>query len=100
MGTVQKILVAGGILAVVNFGLVIVFGDKGVAEFYRQRSDYQRQLEDNRHLERHNLALLRRIERLKNDPAYLEAVARQQLMVQPDEIVVSLPTSPGGSTEP
>ncbi len=100
MGTVQKILLAAGILAVFHFGLVIVFGDKGVAELYRQRSDYQHQLEDNRQLERHNLALLERIERLQNDPAFLEAVARQQLMVRPDEIVISLPPSAGGATEP
>jgi cell division protein FtsB len=94
VGTLHKILVAAVLLGLVNFGLVIVFGDKGVAELYRQRAAHRLQLAENHRLERTNLALFRRIERLKTDPAYLEAVARQQLMVGSDEIVISLPEAP------
>jgi len=94
MSSVEKILAASALIGLVNFGLVIVFGDKGMAELYRQRSAHERQMADNRGLERQNLTLFRRIERLKTDPAYIEMVARQQRMVRPDEIVISLPENP------
>jgi cell division protein FtsB len=100
VGTLQKILLAAALLGLVNFGLVIVFGEKGVAELYRQRTACRRQLADNQRLERHNLDLFRRIERLKSDPAYIETVARQQLMVRPEEIVITLPEATAAATEP
>ncbi len=96
MGTFQKILMAAVLLGLVHFALVIVFGDKGVAELHRQRTAYQRQTADNDRLEQHNLVLFRKIQRLKTDPAYIEAVARQQMLVRPDEIVISLPAPPPG----
>lgn len=97
MGNRHKILMAVVLLGLVHFALVIIFGDKGVAELYRQRAAHQRQVADNDRLERHNLVLFRKIQRLKNDPAYIEAVARQQLLVRPEEIVISLP---GPTPEP
>jgi cell division protein FtsB len=89
----HNILLAVALLGLVHFALVIVFGDKGLAELYRQRTAHQRQVADNDRLERHNLALFRKIQRLKTDPAYLETVARQQLLVRPEEIVISLPVA-------
>lgn len=94
MGKSQKILMAAVLLGLVHFALVIVFGDKGVAELHRQRAAHQRQVADNERLERHNLELFRKIQRLKNDPVYIEAVARQQLLVRPEEMVISLPAPP------
>ncbi|MDD2604623.1 MAG: septum formation initiator family protein [Desulfobacteraceae bacterium] len=87
----HKIMMAAVLLGLIHFALVIVFGDKGLAELYRQRTAHQRQLADNDRLERHNLVLFGKIQRLRSDPAYIEAVARQQLLVRPEEIVISLP---------
>lgn len=84
-------MLAAVLIGLVHFALVIVFGDKGLAELYRQRDAHRRQVADNHRLERHNLDLFRKIQRLKTDPAYLEAVARQQLLVRPEEIVITLP---------
>jgi len=92
VGNRHKLLMAAVLLGLAHLALVIVFGDKGVVELHRQRAAYQRQVADNHRLERHNLALFRKIQRLKNDPAYIEALARQQMLVRPEEIVISLPS--------
>ena len=101
MQTIHKILFSVALLGLLNFALVIVFGDKGLVELVQQRSACQRQLADNRRLEQQNVMLFRRIGRLKNDPVYIDSVARQQLlMVRPDEVVITLPAVPAAGKEP
>ena len=100
MKTAYKILTVSVLLGLLNFALVIVFGDKGVIELYQQRATLQHQLAESRRQEQRNLSLFRRIERMKHDPAYLEAVARKELLlVGPDELVITLPTPQAASGE-
>ena len=100
MKTTYKILMVSVLLGLLNFALVIAFGDKGVIELYQQRATLQHQLTESQRQEQTNLSLFRRIERLKHDPAYLEAVARKELLlVGPDELVITLPIPPAASGE-
>lgn len=97
MGTAHKIMLAAALLGLVNFGLLIVFGDRGLADLQRQRAVHRRMEAANRALEASNRVLFRRVQRLKADPAYLETVARRQLLlVRPEEIVVTLPPATSG----
>ena len=88
------------LLGLVSFGLVIIFGNQGLFDLYRQRVTLERQMAQNKRQERINISLLRRIERLKNDPVYLDRVARDELlMVGPGEFVITLPDPPAGGKD-
>ena len=100
MRVAPKIVTCCVLLGLLGFALVIVFGNQGLIDLYRQRGTLERQLAKNERQERANISLLRRIERLKSDPAYLERVAREELlMVGPNEIVITLPHVPGGGKD-
>ena len=100
MKVAPKIVTCCVLIGLLGFALVIVFGNQGLIDLYRQRGTLERQLAKNERQERANISLLRRIERLKNDPAYLERVAREELlMVGPNEIVITLPDAPAGGKD-
>ena len=67
---------------------LIFFGDNGVVELLRKRDHLTQLSSANEQLVKDNLQLYRRVDRLHNDPAYIEAVARRELgMVRPDELI-------------
>ena len=85
----QKILLSLVTLVLLNILLVIIFGDRGLVEVNRLKGERNRLLKDNHDLKEKNVSLRREIERLKNDPAYIEHVARQELgMIGRDEVIV------------
>lgn len=68
--------------------LVVLFGDNGLLELNRKHNTHQHLLEENARLTRENLKMYRTIERLENDPAFVESVARHELgMVRSDELI-------------
>lgn len=68
--------------------LLVVFGENGLADLRLLKLERDRLLQKNAELVRENLTLYREIERLKNDPEYLENVARKELgVVAKDELV-------------
>lgn len=68
--------------------LVIVFGDNGLVELSRMRMTQKRLTQENEQLTQDNLAMYRTVDRLQNDPAYIESVARRELgMVRSDELI-------------
>ncbi|MFO7931820.1 MAG: septum formation initiator family protein [Desulfosalsimonas sp.] len=68
--------------------LAIIFGDHGLTGMKAMREELKQIRQENARLEKENIDLYRSINRLKNDPAYIEQVAREELnMVRPDEIV-------------
>ena len=75
----QKILVAGAVVAMFILILVIVFGDNGLVELSRLRAKEQLMVQANETLAGENVDLYRTIGRLKNDPVYIESVARNEL---------------------
>jgi cell division protein FtsB len=68
--------------------MVVVFGDNGLIELHRLRSRHADLVSVNERLRQENLIMYRSVERLQNDPVYIEHVARQEFgMIRPDEII-------------
>jgi len=87
----QNILIFVVILALFSMLLFILFGDKGFADLSQLKAERDRLLRKNAELVQENLSLYREIERLKNDPAYVESVARKELgVIGKDEVIVKL----------
>jgi cell division protein FtsB len=84
----QKIMLAVIFIAMFNFLLVILFGDKGLVELQRLGRVYQQLSKGNERLTRENSQMYRSVDRLQNDPAFVENIARQELgMIRPDELI-------------
>ena len=89
MSSVQKWLVALAVVALFNLTLVIVFGDNGLVELHRLRAQESSLAAQNETLARENVSLYRTIDRLKNDPVYIESVARNELgMVGKNDVII------------
>ena len=75
--------------------LLILIGDNGLLDMNKlkeQKTDLSRK---NEQLARENISLYREINRMKNDPEYLESVARQELgVIAEDEIILKSPSRP------
>lgn len=68
---------------------LICFGDNGIVELYLLRKERDRITEGNEQLHKENTVLYRQVDRLQNDPAYIEEAARQNLgMVGKKEIIL------------
>ena len=89
MNTKQKIFVGISILLLFSLLLFIMFSDSGLADLFKLKSDRDRLLQENEKLKQDNLSLYRTIERLKNDPEYIESIARKELgMIKKDEVIL------------
>ncbi|MGD8242324.1 MAG: septum formation initiator family protein [Desulfobacterales bacterium] len=75
----QTFLLAMAIIGLFAFLLVIIFGDKGLADFHLLRLERDRLVDSNEMLLRENLALYQQKVRLEKDPLYIEHVAREEL---------------------
>lgn len=81
--------IAGMVLFVLL--LLILFGDKGLADLNMLKKDRDRIVEKNRLLMRENLSLYRSIKRLKTDPTYIENIAREELgVVGENELIIKM----------
>lgn len=95
----QKWLLAGTAVVLFNLMLLIVFGDNGLVELARMRAQEHSLADQNEALARENVELYRTIGRLKNDPVYIESVARNELgMVGKDDIIILRPGQKGQRT--
>lgn len=75
---------------VIMFALlvIIILGDNGLVELNRLRHTQQDLLETNTRLTQENVQLYRAIDRLQNDPVFVETIARRELgMIRPDEVI-------------
>jgi len=89
MNTRLTIMLSIGIVFLFGMLLFIVFSDNGLADLYLMKTERDRLLGENRRLTAENLKLYRTIERLKNDPAYIESIARKELgMIRKEEIII------------
>ena len=96
----QKILLSVVIVLLISLLLFIMFSDSGLADLFKLRSEKDRLLQENARLKRENLTLYRTIERLKNDPEYIESIARKELgMIQEGEVILK-PKPPGDEAKP
>ena len=88
MSLKHKILLLLSSLTLVCLLLFITFSDKGLADLTRQRRLRDNLLRQNQNIIQENLTLIRTIERLKNDPGFIENVARQELgMIGRNEVI-------------
>jgi len=85
----QKWLIALAAVVLLNLSLVIVFGDNGLVELSRLRAQQRVLAGQNETFARENVSLYRTIERLKNDPIYIESVARNELgMIGKNDVII------------
>ena len=85
----QKILLLFAILGLFSLLLFIMFSDNGLSDLFTLRSERDRLIQENMRLKRENLTLYRTIDRLKNDPAYIESIARRELgMIRKGEVIL------------
>jgi len=76
------------ILSLFSLLLFIAFGENGLADLNLLKTERDGLLKKNEELVQKNLSLYREVERLKNDPKYVEDVARQELgVIGKDEII-------------
>lgn len=99
MSPSQKWLLAGTAVVLFNLMLLMVFGDNGLVELARMRAQEHSLADQNEALARENVELYRTIGRLKNDPVYIESVARNELgMVGKDDVIILRPGQKGQRT--
>lgn len=71
--------------------MFIIFSENGLADLKQLKTERDILLKKNDELIRKNLSLYREIERLKNDPEYVENVARKELgVIGKDEVVIKV----------
>jgi len=69
--------------------LLIVFGENGLTDRKRLKLRYREVVSENTAIAKESARLYRQIERLKNDPAYIESIARRELgMIGSNEVIV------------
>lgn len=85
----QKILFYFSTFAILFLFFLIIFGDNGVIDLNHVKKERDNLTEENQFIQREITLLSTEINRLKNDPAYIEAIARQELgMIGNDEIIL------------
>jgi cell division protein FtsB len=88
--TVGKRRFVIAILAVAILGLLwsLVMGEMGAVKYFRMRAEANQLRSDIERLKQDNVRLMREVRSLKNDPAYLERLARDKIgLARPGEIV-------------
>ena len=76
-------------------GLILVYSDNGLMRLHELKLDQEKLEQDNERLREENRRLLRKLERIKSDPRYIEDEARKKLgLVRPDETIYRLKDEP------
>ena len=84
------LLLTGGAMFILF--LVIIFGDNGLVEYNRMRVARNSLMETNERITQENDKLYRTIDRLQNDPLFIESTARRELgMIRSDELIFKFP---------
>lgn len=83
-----KIGLAIGIFILVAYFGVIIFGDNGLLDLNRKRERLHAIQAENKTIEKESINLYRRVNRLKNDPDYLEYIIRRELCVIGEDQII------------
>ena len=90
---------AAALIVILSTLLLIVFGDNGLTDRKRLKARFSEVVSENTAIAKENARLYRQIERLKNDPAYIESIARRELgMIGRNEVIVK-PLNPLSSDD-
>ncbi len=98
----MKLKVVVGLLVLLILGYTVL-GEHGLVRLVRSQKQKNALLEDKQRLESENAELKKEIDRLQNDPDYIERVAREELgMVKKGELVIQFadPDESGAPTSP
>ena len=88
MSKTNIVILASLVALVCLFFFWIGFGKQGLLEFYQMSHERDKARQEIEQLRRENAELERTIIRLRQDPRYVEGVARKDLkMVSPDEVI-------------
>lgn len=91
-------ILAAGIVTAYFF--VVIRGDKGWDELNAMKQEVKALKTQNEALSRKNMELRQKVNRLKNDPEFLEDVVRQELkVIAKDEIVFKFKNEETGTHE-
>ena len=91
MGLKKNIMLVLAIMTMCLMLLFIVFGENGLTDLYKLKMEKDNLSKKNDELKKENLSLYREIERLKNDPGYVEDVARKELgVIGKDEVIIKI----------
>ncbi|RJP86567.1 MAG: septum formation initiator family protein [Desulfobacteraceae bacterium] len=89
-----------GSMIIIIFFFLVIQGDNGWNELNAMKQEVQTLKAQNETLSRKNMELQQKVNRLKNDPEFLEDVARQELnVIAKDEIVFKFKKEETGSHE-
>lgn len=92
----QRILISITAFLLVSLFFFIIFSERGLLDLNLLKKEKKVLVEQNEQLARENLSLSIEIDRLENDPRYIENVARQELgMIGKDEIILKPKKVPG-----
>ena len=85
----QNILISISILLLIAFFFFIIISEHGYSDLIRLEREQTKLVLENKMLTQENIAISIEIDRLKNDHAYIENIARQELgMIAKDEIIL------------
>ena len=89
MNTRHRVIISLGGLILVALLFFIVFSERGLADLNWLRKEKRILLERNASVSASNEALSMEIDRLKNDPEYIEQIARRELgMIGREEMII------------
>jgi cell division protein FtsB len=91
MSAKQKWLLGMAALGIIIMSINMICGENGILDLLHVRRDHALLVRNNQAIREENRTLSREIDRLNNDPQYLEEVVKKESkMVRPGEIVVHL----------
>jgi cell division protein FtsB len=91
MGMKQTFLLSVAVLFLLSLCYLIVFSDHGLRELKYLERQRDKLSEENDAIVQDNIALYRRVDRLKHDLSYIESVVRNELgVIGKDEIILKL----------
>ncbi len=91
MNLKKNVILFVAIISMFMMLLFIIFGENGLTDLYRLKTKRDRIVKKTGELTKKNLSLYREIERLKNDPKYVEDVARKELgVIGKDEVIIKV----------
>jgi len=94
----RNIMFVLAIMTIFLMLLFIVLGKNGTMDLYHLKIEKDNLSKKNDELKKENVFLYREIERLKNDPKYVEDVARKELgVIGEDEVIIKVTPKPSVS---
>jgi len=91
VGLKKNIMLVLAIMTMCLMLLFIVFGENGLTDLHKLKMKKDNLSKKSDELKKENLSLYREIERLKNDPGYVEDVARKELgVIGKDEVIIKI----------